>query len=284
MLRHLHRALFSRWAPRRSLPIVVGGFYRSGTTLVRNLLDAHTAIHCAPEVKFLQDFNGALIDDPCKRFRFFRTARSLGLSQGTLLRTFGRAFVALHEKAARRAGKRRWADKVPENALHIAQWRALLPGGFLFVHVVRNPLDALASLEEMRFRHAVPAGFRDRALVYRRFRENAEDHERRHPETSIRICYEALVTDPLPVLDSLFRFLGEVPEPQVTGLFNAPERRRGVEDRKIRSTREIHARSVGRWRAELSEEQVAAAREILPAAWIAESERAIAPVVPPAQS
>lgn len=286
MLGRLRRKLVRRLTPRSRLPIVVGGFYRSGTTLVRNLLDAHSAIHCGPEVKFLQELNGGYLDDDCAKIRFFSTVRSLGLPTSAILRELGRGFVRLHRDAAQAAGKRRWADKVPENALHIRQWRKMLPGGFLFVHVVRNPLDALASLGERGFPHTVPAGFRERALLYRAFRENAEDHERRWPATSTRIRYEDLATEPLPVLDRLFRFLGEQPEPQVVAQFNAPERRRGLEDRKIRRSKEIHADSIGRWRRDLTAEQIAIAREVLPAQWIVESERAAGPaaVVPAAQS
>lgn len=275
----LRHKLLRCLTPRSRLPIVVGGFYRSGTTLVRSLLDAHSAIHCGPEVKFLQDLNGGFLGDSCGHIRFFHTAMTLGLPRSAILHEFGRAFIALHKDAARAAGKRRWADKVPENALHIRQWRKMLPGGFLFVHVVRNPLDALASIEERGFHNTVPADFRDRVLFYRAFRENAEDHERRRPATSIRIGYEELASDPLPVLDRLFRFLGEQPEPGVITQFNAPERGRGIEDQKIRRTRAIHTESIGRWRRDLRPEQVAIAREVLPADWIAESER-VAEVVP----
>jgi Sulfotransferase family len=39
-----------------SRPIVVGGCYRSGTSLVRRLLDSHPRIHCGPEVKLFRDY------------------------------------------------------------------------------------------------------------------------------------------------------------------------------------------------------------------------------------
>src|SRR6266700_7471909 len=98
---------------RSSWPIVVGGCHRSGTSLVRRLLDSHSRIHCGPEVKFFRDFYGDYFDDPLDHLRFTRSARSL-LGEDELLEVVGRAFVLLHERAAHRAGKQRWADKVPE--------------------------------------------------------------------------------------------------------------------------------------------------------------------------
>ena len=41
---------------RNTWPIIVGGCHRSGTSLVRRLLNAHSRIYCGPEVKFFRDF------------------------------------------------------------------------------------------------------------------------------------------------------------------------------------------------------------------------------------
>lgn len=65
--------------PNDNRPIVVGGCYRSGTSLVRRLLDSHPCIHCGPEVKFFRDFYADYIDveDPISHLRFMVTARTL---------------------------------------------------------------------------------------------------------------------------------------------------------------------------------------------------------------
>src|ERR1700686_4824682 len=99
-----------------SRPIIVGGCHRSGTSLVRRLLNAHSRIHCGPEIKFFRDFYGDYPDDPLWPMRFMAPARTF-LPEAELLELFGRAFVAVHERAAVRAGKVRWADKTPENVL-----------------------------------------------------------------------------------------------------------------------------------------------------------------------
>lgn len=244
-------------------PIVVGGFYRSGTSLLRRLLDAHSRIHCGPEVKFFKDFHGDYPHDELRHVRLFGTLASLGLTPGELLPLFGRAFVEAHELAAHKADKARWADKNPENVLYLPQWRILLPQGFIFVHVVRQPLDALASLKEIGFPKAVPPAFEDKARLYLDFHMAAMTHVRAFPETSITVCYEDLVTSPAEILRGLFEHLGEAFEPAVLSTFYAPERGNGIEDPKVGLTRAVHDQSVGRWRRDLDTTEIAAAEKIL---------------------
>lgn len=248
---------------KSEIPIVIGGFYRSGTSLVRRLLDSHSHIHCGPEVKFFKDFYGDYLDDPLASGRFFSTARTYGLPNSDLLAIFGSAFVEFHERAAANTGKQRWADKNPENVIFLEGWQTLLPNGFVFIHVVRHPLDTLASLKEARFPRAVPAAFPEKARMYLRFRETGEAYCRAHSETAFVIGYEDLVTAPEPTLRRLFAFLDEPYEPQVLNLFNSPERRTGIEDPKVAHTQNVHSDSVGRWLRDLTDDEIASGQEIL---------------------
>ncbi|MDX8459211.1 sulfotransferase family protein [Mesorhizobium humile] len=237
-------------------PIVIGGFYRSGTTLVRRILDSHSHIHCGPEVKFFKDFFGDYINDPLAHVRLFSTARSYGLPDTQLLSIFGAAFIAFHEEAARLSGKERWADKNPENVLYLREWDAILPNGFLFVHVVRNPLDALASLVEIGFEKAVPIEFENKVYLYERFRKAGDAYCSTNPATSIEIDYDDLVNSPEDAVMTLAEHLGEPFEAQMLVSLNAPERRGGIEDPKSSKHAVVHSRSVGRGRAELADSEI----------------------------
>lgn len=235
-------------------PIIIGGFYRSGTTLLRRILDAHSRIHCGPEVKFLKDFYGDYQDDPLAHARFFTSARSYPVPEAWLLDTFGRAFVAFHERAAVAAGKPRWADKNPENVLYLDAWESILPNGFCFIDVVRDPHDALASLVEIGFAKAVPAGFAEKVELYARFREAGARYLKAHPDTAVQISYEALARAPEQTIRDLMDRLGEPFEPAMLSAINAPERGAGIEDPKARAEATVHERSVGRGARDLPEE------------------------------
>jgi hypothetical protein len=236
----------------QTLPIVIGGFYRSGTTLVRRLFDSHSRISCGPEVKFFRDFYGEFAGDDLAFARFFRTVRALGLTDAECLGVFGPAFVRCHELAAEKLNKRRWADKAPENILYLQQWRALLPRGFMFVHVVRSPYDALASLTEIGFPRTVPASLEGKIALYLQYANLGLKFCNEYPDTSITISYEGLVRRPKLVLTAVLKRLEETFECEMLNMFHLPARRPGLEDPKVTQRSDIHAESIGRWREVLT--------------------------------
>lgn len=244
---------------RRDCPIVVGGCHRSGTTLVRRILDAHPRIHCGPEVTFFRDFHGDYFDDPLRHLRFATTARDL-LPEPDLLEVLGRAFVELHERAARRAGKRRWADKAPENVLYAGHWQRLLGDRWLLVHVVRNPLDTIASMNEARFPLTFPPDLDGRVAFYRRYMEAGQAFGQEHPERYRRVAYEQLCESPETVARELMAWLGEDFDRRQLALDAATPPEAGLEDPKIAETAGVHGDSIGRWTEALTADQAALVR------------------------
>ena len=209
------------------------------------------------------DFYGNYLEDQLAHLRLFSTARSFGLREEEVLNIFGQAFITFHEVAAAKAGKARWADKTPENVLYLKQWRALLPDGFLFLHIVRNPLDALASLKEAGFPRTVPAEFVEKVRLYKEFREAGERYCDQYPASSYTVIYENFVSAPEEELSRLFAFLGERYEPAVLEQYRAPARRSGIEDGKVARSGRVHADSIGRWQTDLTAEEAQLATELL---------------------
>lgn len=251
--------------PRNDWPIIVGGCYRSGTSLVRRILNAHSRIYCGPEVKFFRDFYGNYFHDPIRHLRFTTSARNL-LPEPELLKVLGGAFVTLQERAAEMAGKPRWADKNPENVLYLDQWQRLLGEEWLMVHVVRNPLDTLASIKEMEFPLTIPAELDARTNLYNRYIQAGTDFGSAHPDRYHRVLYEELVSNPAQVVYALMSWLDECFEPEQR-TFNNLSHQSGLEDPKVAKTSTIHRQAVGRWRELLTPEEATQIAEACGPVW-----------------
>ncbi len=161
-----------------------------------------------------------------------------------LLDVLGRAFIVLHERAASLAGKPRWADKNPENVLYPDQWQQMLGDAWLLVHVVRNPLDTLASIKEIRFPFAIPAELDARIAFYRRYAEGGLRFAAAHPDRYYRVLYEQFVRSPEAAVKRLMQWLDEPFEPGQLA-FNEFPQQSGLEDPKIAHTSGFHAESIG---------------------------------------
>lgn len=235
-----------------SPPIIIGGCHRSGTSLVRRLLNCHPRIYCGPEVKFFRDFHGDYIQDPLRPMRFMTSAQTM-LSKEALFEVLGSAFVEMHRRAANEAGKPRWADKAPENVVYLDEWGRLLGERWIFVHVVRNPLDTLAAINEIPL-VLVPAELGARIDFYLDYARAGLRFQQENPDRYVRVVYEDLVTSPEATIRMLMMRLGESFDPGQLA-FNSTFHQRGLEDPKVAHSPEIHDRSLGRWRDDLESDE-----------------------------
>ncbi|TPV94243.1 MAG: sulfotransferase [Myxococcales bacterium FL481] len=132
--------------------IIIVGPPRSGTTLLRRLIDAHPNIACPPET---------YVFTAAARFLHherFGSGVDIGVLGGLGLAGFeddaviGRlrefAFGFLREYAQRQ-GKPRWAEKTAFSAFHLPAIRRLCRGHVQFICLQRNGLDAVLSLAEL---------------------------------------------------------------------------------------------------------------------------------------
>lgn len=192
-------------------PIVLGGCGRSGTTLLRMMLDSHRRICCGPESSL---FRRRAIDADWLADRFgFARAEVRALRDAARSRpAFIEAFAGL---CMRKAGKARWAEKTPRNIGRIDAIFRCFPAA-RFVHVLRDGRDVACSLRTHP-RHKVvdgklvPTGIRRPiAGCARRWVRDIEGSRRWWGDPRFHtVRYEDLVLDPRPVLERLMAFLGE---------------------------------------------------------------------------
>ena len=193
-------------------PFVVG-VGRSGTTLLRLMLDAHPELAIPPETHFLPalielyDGNGEPSpDELVAAVETHRGWRDFGLSENELRSAFegttgaAAAIRAFYAAYAARHGKPRWGDKTPVYIESIAAIGAALGGQARFIHLIRDGRDVAVSRGARavkRGREATPA--RAEAKTWMRRIEGARE-QARAVEHYAEFRYEDLIADAEPVL------------------------------------------------------------------------------------
>jgi hypothetical protein len=199
----------------RAQPLIVLGVGRSGTTLLRVILDRNSALAIPGESFFVTLLAyrhrgplhvDAFIDD----LRRLPTPREWGISVDDVRprlsagMSTGEAVGAVFETFAERQGKPRWGDKTPLYMQHLDLLERLFPDA-LFVHLVRDGRDAALSFL------ALPDGFSGRtwaqpgtvaqfAARWRTEVNAARSLGRRVGSRYLELRYEDLVAEPEPAL------------------------------------------------------------------------------------
>lgn len=202
---------------RHPMPVIVGS-PRSGTTLLRLMLDAHSQLAIPPETGFLS-LGPALIEGSlAPHENFVRSLmnfppdmpawRDYGIDASQLESALAaldpftvsdglRTFYSLY---AARFGKRRFGDKTPMHCRQLRQIQTILPEAH-FIHIIRDGRDVAVSLRKRWFSPgrdiATQANFwRDNVISAReqgaecsRYLEVTYENLLRHTETELRrIC------------------------------------------------------------------------------------------------
>jgi hypothetical protein len=201
--------------PGPPAPFVVG-LGRSGTTLLRLMLDAHPALTIPPETHFVPSLiqaSGNLRFTPERAARWIVEGRhrrwaDFGLDPDELLARLRaiedfnapdalRAFYRLY---AERQGKPRWGDKTPDYVRKMKKIQLTLPEA-RFIHLIRDGRDAglshNARIVSRGVREPLPPADLAHRWVMRiaKARESAADLN-----GYLELRYEDLVTDPVPAL------------------------------------------------------------------------------------
>jgi Sulfotransferase family len=245
--------------PRCTDPVFVLFCARSGSTLLRFLLDTHPDLACPPETNLaaactqLANIWSLLADTPD---RPDPDGTPTELPEPALAGMRQSLDLMIGPYLARR-GKTRYCDKSltsTENADLLVQ---LFPGA-KFVCLYRHPMDVIASGMEACPWGLKGFGFDSYAAQYpgnsvQAIAQCWADRtsanlavEQRLPDRCFRVRYEDLVADPEAVAQALFSFLGVSAQPGITLRCFTPERERGRGDFKIWHTSRISTDSVGR--------------------------------------
>jgi hypothetical protein len=250
-------------------PFFVLGAARSGTTMLRLMLNRHSRLAIPFESHFLrQIFAEFPSDRPLeaheadrmadlvigeKNFRTWHLDATRVRQELVRLAPSPLAVLvdALFHMEIAESGKPRWGDKTP---LYYVCWRRLMglfPGSKL-VHIVRDGRDVSRSLEKVGW-HG-PTGYH-RACYWQQRVEMAHAAARElGPERNLIIRYEDLVLETRATLGAVCDFLGETFEPKMLDFFEDASEHLSDIDGNVHGKLERAPRpeDVGRWRREMS--------------------------------
>jgi hypothetical protein len=145
-------------ADAATAPILVTGTGRSGTSLMRAMLDAHPRIHLAQEASFHTWMARWNRIPPRRRWERYTASFSfawlrvdpadLGVGDDLSEADVAGLYARLLERVAGRYGKPRWGEKNPLLAPHLARLLADFPDARV-IYMVRDPRACVASQVRM---------------------------------------------------------------------------------------------------------------------------------------
>ena len=203
------------------MPIIVGS-PRSGTTLLRFMLDSHPELAIPPETGFLrfglnfwgqgdklrQKFFRAIVNyaDPYPTWADFEIPKEAFWTALTEINPFtiSEGYRAFYRLYAARFGKSRWGDKTPLYCFEMNPIRRALPE-VRFIHIIRDGRDAALSLRKMWFSPGweidiQAAYWRKYVLAARRAGMGRPDY--------LEIRYEDLILTPQETLKRVCDYIG----------------------------------------------------------------------------
>ncbi len=260
-------------------PVFIVGANRSGTTLLRLILNAHSEMAIPDEINYFYSFRGAsdyrrwwapdLTTDEYAEFvdDFLQTNRAVTpeldverlreeiLSGPPNLR---RPYRLLLERWAQHYGKSRWGEKTPGNLYSAHLIMSMFPDA-RFIQLVRDPRAVVHSMQRVSF---FPDDVIFNALNLRKSLTDGQAHLETSVPASQRMTvrYEDLVEDPVPLLRRLCTFAGLDFEPSMLAFHeDAAQYMTGAASNSFNTTA-THPISQSRadaWTRQLSEEDVA---------------------------
>jgi len=193
---------------RPPAPFVVG-MNRSGTTLLRMMLDAHPELAIPPETHFVPDVikacrrSGATPEAALAAMKSHREWGDFGFSDEEMLERLrarerfdaGEALRAFYEAYAERERKPRWGEKTPRYVGRMPHIESALPEA-RFIHVIRDGRDVALSVLDRTVRDLTAPD------IAERWKRKIEKARAAAPKLRhyIEIRYEDLILDTEPTL------------------------------------------------------------------------------------
>lgn len=211
-------------------PVFICGLFRSGSTLIEQILAAHPRVTAGGELDLIPEL-AAELEGAAPSPGQIAAMRAAYL-EGARLR-FPEADIL--------------TDKRPDNIAHIGLIKAMFPHARI-VRTVREATDNALSIHFLHLSHAMPwaLDLEDTAHWLGLERRLAAHWRALWPDDWHEVDYDALVADPEPALRGLTAFLGLDWTPTLLDFHRADNAVRTASVWQVREP--LYRRSSGRWR------------------------------------
>jgi Sulfotransferase family len=255
-------------------PVLILGVRRSGTTLLRVMLDRHSQLAVPDESYFVpqladRHLRRIEVDDFVDDLRRLNTLAEWHVPLEDVRARLhdgmpvGAAIGAVYAVYAAQHGKPRWGDKTPMYMQNLRLLERLFPDA-LFVHLIRDGRDAALSflsmprgiVTETWMHPRTPADF---ACQWRTEVAAARSLGRRVGPRYLEVRYEELVADVESALRSICAFAGLDYEPGMTEYAGNVDVSRKPHQQRLR---QAPTRGVRDWRTELAAADIEAFEEV----------------------
>jgi hypothetical protein len=261
------------------MPIVVGAA-RSGTTLLRVMLDSHPELAIPPETGFIPSLAALAARGDELRRQFVDTVvrypnwNYFGFSADDLDRglrqvrpfTLSDGIRCFYRMYAERLGKLRWGDKTPPYCEHLITLERLLPEA-RFIHMIRDGRDVALSLRGLWFS---PGDDMTTLARYWVQSVSAAREQGEHCRRYLEVRYEDLIMNAPQVLQRICDFIDLPYDPMMLryheraqGYLDDLQTRRSADGKLLASAEHLRkhwrlisqppqASRIGRWRGEMT--------------------------------
>jgi hypothetical protein len=236
-------------------PIFLIGTHRSGTSLLRRIVDSHVNIACPPESFFLENY-ASLASNP----DVLCGLENLGFNGEQAKQGLAVSSSFFHEAYRLAKNKPRWADKTPQYVFCLDNILGLFGRESQFIFIFRNPLDVAYSIWKRgwSFGRYSDNSLENTCMYVADAISKQVDFLARNRSSCHVVKYEELVDNPAETLTHICAFLHEPWDPNMLTFYDS-HHDFGTEDPVVRGTRGF-VKSADNWRGWQQEELVVAKR------------------------
>lgn len=248
-------------------PVFIVGVPRSGTTLLRVILDSHPNLAVGPECPWISGNYGEIVSFKhlfeSLTFHVSGPTKTLnGANEKVVASALGHAIDEILQAYAKNNGKSRWIEKTPDNIAFVPFLNTIFLDA-KYIHIIRDGRDVAISSFQAKHKWGTHINCNGERLennilnCLKRWDLWINQFQDLRKELSLNVIelkYEELIDNPSKAIGDILDFIGEPWSDDVLNYLDhdhdLPENELGTED--VIQKKKFSKESLGRWKKQFS--------------------------------